>query len=263
MEKKDFLNWYGENQDRFIPGIFNYCDRWCEKCPFTSRCSVYAMEEKDGSRNKVVHDLENKMFWEKLGDMMKLTLELVVDMAEEQGIDLDNLDYETAKEENKELEETASKHLLSELSLEYADKNRNWFELNKPAIEEKENEIIKRTELNIPSEKAEAELLRLSDYIEVIRWYTFQIHIKIKRALMHGDPDPEYEDLIQNDQNGSAKIALIGVKRSIAAWVGMLKEFPGQEDEILNLLVLLEKLRNGINKTFPDVMKFNRPGFDS
>ena len=28
----------------FIPGVFNYCDRWCERCPFSSRCRVYAIE---------------------------------------------------------------------------------------------------------------------------------------------------------------------------------------------------------------------------
>src|SRR4030095_14146420 len=26
----------------FIVGIFNYCDRWCEACAFTSRCRLFA-----------------------------------------------------------------------------------------------------------------------------------------------------------------------------------------------------------------------------
>jgi hypothetical protein len=25
---------------KFIPGIYNYCDRWCERCRFTSRCLI-------------------------------------------------------------------------------------------------------------------------------------------------------------------------------------------------------------------------------
>ena len=29
-------------QDGFIVGIYNYCDRWCETCSFTSRCRVFA-----------------------------------------------------------------------------------------------------------------------------------------------------------------------------------------------------------------------------
>lgn len=34
-----------ENRDHLISGIHNYCERWCEKCSFTSRCAVYEMEE--------------------------------------------------------------------------------------------------------------------------------------------------------------------------------------------------------------------------
>src|SRR5688572_14788934 len=31
-----------EVQDGFIVGIFNYCDRWCERCTLTNRCRVFA-----------------------------------------------------------------------------------------------------------------------------------------------------------------------------------------------------------------------------
>ncbi len=31
-----------EVREGFIVGIFNYCDRWCERCPLTSRCRVFA-----------------------------------------------------------------------------------------------------------------------------------------------------------------------------------------------------------------------------
>lgn len=24
--------------DRFVPGIYNYCDRWCKRCPATAQC---------------------------------------------------------------------------------------------------------------------------------------------------------------------------------------------------------------------------------
>lgn len=31
-----------EVQDGFIVGIFNYCDRWCERCALTGRCRLFA-----------------------------------------------------------------------------------------------------------------------------------------------------------------------------------------------------------------------------
>jgi len=28
---------------RFVPGIYNYCDQWCQRCALTSRCMNYAL----------------------------------------------------------------------------------------------------------------------------------------------------------------------------------------------------------------------------
>lgn len=33
-----------EVQDGFIVGVFNYCDRWCERCPLSRRCRLFADE---------------------------------------------------------------------------------------------------------------------------------------------------------------------------------------------------------------------------
>src|SRR5258706_8545567 len=35
-----------EDDDRYIPGVYNYCDRWCERCRFQSRCRSFAMEQE-------------------------------------------------------------------------------------------------------------------------------------------------------------------------------------------------------------------------
>lgn len=263
MDKEEFLKFFEENRDRFIPGIHNYCDRWCERCPFTSKCAVYAMEERAMDDSEVDNDLENEKFWEKLSDMMKLTMELVMDMAKEQGIDPDEVDKETFLAEEEKLKNESDEHFLSKISYSYSEKSRQWFEDKKEVVKQKEREILKKEELEISPDKTEEEFLEIKDFMEVIQWYTFQIHVKIKRALMHGDLDPAFEDPIQNDINGSAKVALIGTKRSIVAWSGMLNHFDEQEDEILELLVILEKIRKGILTEFPDVNRFKRPGFDT
>ena len=33
MDKNDLLKL--ATDPKYIPGIYNYCDRWCERCPFT------------------------------------------------------------------------------------------------------------------------------------------------------------------------------------------------------------------------------------
>jgi len=29
----------------FIPGIYNYCNRWCERCLYTEKCRLFADEK--------------------------------------------------------------------------------------------------------------------------------------------------------------------------------------------------------------------------
>jgi hypothetical protein len=64
------------------------------------------------------------------------------------------------------------------------------------------------------------------------------------------------------DCDGSAKIALMAVDRSIAAWATLRKAVADEADTILDFMVLLDRLRRGMEKAFPDARAFVRPGFD-
>ena len=44
MNKEDFIK--NVNDPKNIPGIYNYCDRWCERCSFTDKCSNYAISDE-------------------------------------------------------------------------------------------------------------------------------------------------------------------------------------------------------------------------
>ena len=102
---------YSENSN-YIPGIYNYCVRWCERCPFTSRCLNFEMsEEKFGDLESV--DLNNEEFWKKLGETLDETLNMLKEMAEEQGIDLDSLGMEENEMPQKQIDEETIVHILS------------------------------------------------------------------------------------------------------------------------------------------------------
>lgn len=259
MDRDELLEFFRDNEGRFIPGIYNYCDRWCERCNFTSKCRVYSMEEGKTDEEK---DAGNEKFWEKVSENLKLAVEMITHMAEERGIDLREIEENAPEEDDAKLERKASKHYLSVLSKEYADKNERWLRKNEELIGNVEKEFREGARLGLSEDKAKRSLLEIHDAVEVIHWYSFQIHVKIMRALQHGELDLEYEDPVQNDINGSAKVALIGTGRSIAAWSALLSRFGTHEDEILEILVLLEKIKKSILKEFPDVEKFHRPGFD-
>jgi hypothetical protein len=95
---KEKLKKLGEDP-RFISGIYNYCDRWCERCPFTSRCMNFELSEEDFA-DPETRDLQNEAFWNKLSETFQVTLELLKEMAEERGIDLDSIDDEESREES-------------------------------------------------------------------------------------------------------------------------------------------------------------------
>jgi hypothetical protein len=58
---------------RNIVGIYNYCDRWCERCTFTSRCAVYVDESNLPSEEM---DMQNKAFWDRIGKNFNLRFQL-------------------------------------------------------------------------------------------------------------------------------------------------------------------------------------------
>src|SRR5438093_1005672 len=109
MTKDDLKN-FADNPD-FIEGIYNYCDRWCERCPYTARCMNYAMSP-EARGEEPNNDIRNAEFWNELAETMHATLELMREMAEEQGIDLDapNPAVEEEKVRRTERRESARNH---------------------------------------------------------------------------------------------------------------------------------------------------------
>jgi len=73
---------------------------------------------------------------------------------------------------------------------------------------------------------------------------------------------PEILDEFPKDSDGSAKVALIAIDRSIAAWGEIRNVFPIRERDILDLIARLDRLRRKVEKEFPDARAFIRPGFD-
>lgn len=247
---------------KLIPGIYNYCDRWCERCPFTSRCLNYAMGEEDRD-DPDSHDIKSKAFWKKLEESLKLAIELLEDMAQEQGIDLNDIDTEEAIREHERSREAAASHELSQRANQYADMAEHWYEANKQIFKQREKDLKKELSIGLEQKKLLDEARSIVDATEVIAWYQHQIYVKIMRALTNPEIDEKFEDEIQNDSNGSAKVALIGMDRSIAAWARLTEHFPDQSDEILDILLHLDRLRKKTEKIFPNARAFKRPGFDT
>ena len=240
-----------------ISGIYNYCDRWCEKCPFTSRCLLYATEQEDTDDSPETRDIQNAAFWEKLSRIFRETREMITQWAEEDGIDLTQVDDE-AVETSRKRRNAASRHSLAKAGKKYASDVTEWFrELS---------ETITARDLP-PDQQDEEQSEQLEDASDVIHWYQYQIAVKSMRALSSRSSeademdDPDFE-LYPKDSDGSAKVALVGIDRSISAWRLMQLAVPERSESIVPLILQLERLRRRAEKEFPDAREFMRPGFD-
>ncbi len=261
MNKKDLLR--RAQDSRYISGIYNYCDRWCERCAFTSRCLTYALEKED-VEDSASRDINNKAFWEKLHAIFEQTREMIIEVAKEKGIDLNSPDMESASEDFSHKLDESKNHDLALAARHYSEMVENWFEAEYSMFEQKQDELNNMLNLGIKGDKPLAEANEIRDAINVIRWYQHQIYVKLRRALTQDElSDTENKtDSFQNDSNGSALVALIAIDRSIGAWGSFQEYFPEKINSILDILLQLNKLRKKTEQTFPNARKFKRPGFD-
>lgn len=59
MDKEELIK--RVEDPKYIPGIYNYCDRWCERCQFTSRCLSHSIGEDQNKKLEEI-DQENERF---------------------------------------------------------------------------------------------------------------------------------------------------------------------------------------------------------
>ncbi len=245
-----------------ISGIHNWCDRWCEKCPFISRCTV-------GLQELELMKKEDKTpkpdFWKTIGEQLAKAIELIDELAKERGIDL----YAIPKEEwdkidkvSKQKWEEGEDHPISQTGLQYFKTSQQV--LNAGFIKDQLAAEIEKYDLGL-EEEARNSMRQIKNSVDIIKWYNFFIPPKCQRLVMENmDRDFQDKEFAPEERmyNGTAKITLIAIERSITAWGLLLELMPEHQDEIFSVLSLLQKLQRLIQMEFPDAMLFIRPGFD-
>jgi hypothetical protein len=232
------------NTDR-IDFISAYCDRWCERCAFTSRCSSYAVHVAtamcDGDFEAAlelavgappsedpVEAARREAFHEELLKCQPTDAELDETRREEEG-----------------REERVDESPITTAAERYRTLARAWLESN--------------SDVTVFTSDT-----RLADAIEVAGWDACLIGAKLHRALHGRDEfmrgEAFDEDPVQNDWNGSAKVALISIRRSITAWATVAAA--AGDPDAAAVAEELRRLEAEVERTFPNAWKFIRPGFD-
>lgn len=245
---------------KYIPGIYNYCDRWCERCSFTSRClNSTLVGEHFGDLEET--DTLNEAFWQKLSEIFQSTIATLREMAAAEGIDIDSLEGGDGRRDESELEENTVADLILHTSRSYAKAVEDWFESNAYVFDVTEAEIDRIC--SAPQRDPLKEAADIKDAVEIIRWYQNQIHVKLHRAVESALEEASMEDLnFPKDSDGSAKVALVGIDRSIAAWHILRQHFAEKGTEMLHRIAILENIRRRAEIRFPTARDFVRPGFD-
>lgn len=228
----------------YIDFISAYCDGWCERCPFTERCSHFAVKCAEAMCD---------------GDF-QAALELALGNARVPGREPEKpigqrmaeafADFEPSQKELDEIgremdlrSERVRRHPLAESTTDYTVASRRWLD-----------------EHDRCAGHADASVC---EAVEVIGWDSHLIHVKIMRALNGRDEDPTgrwFGSAVQSDWNGSAKLSLILIERSARAWQTLAE---GLNDEAAAVLAKsLRLLQEQMTQEFPQAMKFRRPGFD-
>lgn len=250
-----------------ISGVYNYCDRWCERCPLTARCLVFRTEQarrrrRGGGMGR--DDADNARFWDDVQLSFALALRMATRKARELGIDLDAPDalHDAAVEERRRRRLAARQgSALHRRAFAYARAVESVIERLRSRFAELEQawRTLARLEAGDPAAEATA----VGDTLEVVQWYRFFIDVKLQRAVAgRVDEAIEGADGFPSDADGSVKVALIAVDRSLGAWAKLREHLPAAEDEILDVLVQLARLRAAVEREFPQARAFQRPGFD-
>ena len=230
----------------YIEFISAYCDRWCERCPFTDRCSAHAVE--------VATDM--------CGGDLAAGIEIAVGAPPPQ-TDAERRWREAFLEGLPNFEPTEA-----EMEADERDRQAREERIDDLPIKTQSTIVAVLSRRWLKDNRERADLLATpvtADALDVIGWDSLLIATKLHRALdgrdrAHRGESLGDDDPIQNDWNGSAKVALISIVRSARAWEAIARAT--DDPDAAHVASELRKLWRDVEIVFPDVRKFIRPGFD-
>ena len=223
---------------KLIPGIYNYCDGRCPRCPFTERCLTYL----DTQELKGAGD-DQRSVADTIGDSLQRTMEMLAEAARRDGIDLDALGEDDEAPVGADLDRHRQDPLAAH-AREYGQ--LAW--------------RVGRAVAPIAVARDDATLV---EAVETIEWFSSIISSKLYRAICGQAEGWEGAKNAQTDFNGSAKIALIGIGESRRAWSVLMEAGRATADGVpARAVSMLGALEAAVHERFPRALEFVRPGFD-
>ncbi len=233
---------------RHISGVHNYCDGWCDRCAFTLRCAVYAAQV-EMEKDRPPHQRKKEELWPRLEAAGVLAAGLLAENLGHAGVGL-------AKDPIFKMPgRPLSTHRIGAAAKRYMEFAHRFVQQHQQAI----------GEMPVSPQMHD---VTAGEAFEVVAFYCLFIGAKVARALSRRGAGEEAETNplpggAPRDEDGSAKVALIAIDRSILAWAVLQLHVPAVRETALSGMLTLHRLRGALERAFPAARGFVRPGFDT
>jgi hypothetical protein len=228
----------------FIAGVYNYCDRWCERCKCRSRCRSFAIArrlEVATAQGKSRQELY-RVWDEDLTDLPESPLIQVEDVSHASGLDRAAF-FRREADQRRRLD-------LDPLNRAARDCDQQASELAalvRPVIDARADPV-------------------LAAALGTIERFVFVASVKTRRALSAGlnatdDQDPDWRAGAESEANGTAKLVRLIVQESRDAWTVLYSAGIASQSSA-ELIGALTSFDQAIGARFPRAMAFVRAGLD-
>jgi hypothetical protein len=233
-----------------IAGIYNYCDRRCERCAFTRRCFHYL----ETCRAISVEHKEHLSVGRVVARSLECSLDILQLVGRRLGLDLSDRLDEAAGAGGAALpdEDARTRRKSGPMADPLLRIAREYAATTWPIV---------RALRPVLQVRGEAVLLEAMATLEA---FSAGISAKVFRAVWDTPGVDAGSDRVQSDANGSAKVARLMIGEAREAWRTLMGPGQATSDGVPARLVrLLDELDAGLRSRFPNAMDFVRPGFDT
>jgi hypothetical protein len=247
-----------------IVGVHNYCDSWCDRCGFARRCVVNMSRPREPERTGADPLLDHLK--ERFDEVRTLVARrstfsseaLLKDLTDPGAEDL----MQYRRSDSRRGYRRRNDPILREAQ-SYSGLARAWMDAEADGLRAHADGLVRRAQVENVDEISLIELSRILDAVEIVRHDCFLIFMKLHRAVdgFEDRCDAGDDDPIQNDYNGSAKLALTCIDRSEGAWRAIDRWYPTCRGAAA-LADRLAALRTAVEQRLPYARAFLRPGFD-
>ncbi len=233
---------------RFIPGIYNYCDRWCERCPHKDECYLYYKEQARRSQHQLYGEDPDDpdIIMRDILNEFRETQVILNKKLKENKIDIRELRKQGLRFEKPRSFDFENK-LAIKISQEYFNKTHKFLE-----------NFYKKYYNFLQEYNIEIGIDDIKDEIEVISWYHNMLpskvwHIYYEYQNWKDEKDRKYKNMIKEDLPKYYDLIYKCYKKSVKSLKSLSSKRTEMQKEANDLLKILNKFNNELKKDFKSI----------